>query len=65
MAFYVPSVCSFTPNHIPQEMLLQQIYLADMLNHKEEGRNVLLNDALNTFYLRLYGIGTYGKGPLR
>ena len=24
---------------------------------KEEGGNVLFNDALNTFYLRLYGIG--------
>ena len=31
---------------------------------RKEG-NVLFNDALNTFYLRLYGIGTYGKGPLR
>ena len=28
--------------------------------------NVLFNDALNTFYLRLYGIRTYGKEkPLR
>ena len=27
--------------------------------------NILFNDALNTFYLRLYGVGTYGKGPLR
>ena len=26
--------------------------------------NVLFNNALNTFYLRLYGISqTYGKGP--
>ena len=39
MAFYVPSVCSFTPkvryiqSHIPREMLLQRIYLAGMLNH--------------------------------
>ena len=24
---------------------------------KKEGRNVLFNDALNTFYLRLYGVG--------
>ena len=23
---------------------------------KEEGRNVLFNDALNTFYFRLYGV---------
>ena len=26
--------------------------------------NVLLNDALNTFYLRLYDV-RHGKGPLR
>ena len=30
----------------------------------EEG-NVLFNDALNTFYLVLYDIRHYGKGPLR
>ena len=30
---------------------------------KEE--NVLFNDALNTFYLQLYGVGTYGKGLFR
>ena len=31
---------------------------------KEE--NVLFNDALNTFYLRLYGVRhNYGKGPFR
>ena len=29
---------------------------------RKEG-NILFNDALNTFYLRLYGV--YGKGPLR
>ena len=31
-----------------------------------EGRkeNVLINDTLNTFYLRLYGVG-HGKGPFR
>ena len=32
---------------------------------KEEGRNVLFNDVLNTFYLQLYGIRHNGKGPLR
>ena len=32
---------------------------------RQEG-NVLFNDALNTFYLRLYGVGhNYGKGPFR
>ena len=31
---------------------------------RKEG-NVLFNDALNTFYLRLYGLRlNYGKGPL-
>ena len=30
---------------------------------RQEG-NVLFNDTLNTFYLRLYGRRTYGKGPL-
>ena len=28
--------------------------------------NVLFNDTLKTFYLRLYGVGhNYGKGPFR
>ena len=27
--------------------------------------NVLFNDALNTFYLRFYGVGHSGKGPFR
>ena len=26
-------------------------------DHNEEGRSVLFNDTLNTFYLRLYGVG--------
>ena len=26
--------------------------------------NILFNDTLNTFYLRLYGIGHMVKGPL-
>ena len=30
----------------------------------EEG-NVLFNDALNTFYLRLYGVRHMDKGPFR
>ena len=29
------------------------------------GGNVLFNDALNTFYLRLYGVGHMVKKPLR
>ena len=39
----------------------------ESLNVKEVGKethggNVLFNDALNTFYLRLYGVGHNGKG---
>ena len=30
--------------------------LAYMLNQQERERNVLFNDALNTFYLRVYGV---------
>ena len=26
-------------------------------HNRKKGRNVLFNDALNTFYLRLYGVG--------
>ena len=32
---------------------------------EEEGRSVLFNDALNTFYLRVLWRRTYGKGPLK
>ena len=38
-------------------------YLYTCWNWKEG--NVLFNDALNTFYLRLYGVRYIGKGPLR
>ena len=31
---------------------------------QERKGNVLFNDALNTFYLRLYGVGHMDKGPL-
>ena len=30
--------------------------LTKLLFRRKEGRNVLFNDALNTFYLRLYGV---------
>ena len=39
------------------------IYIYIEREREKEG-NVLFNDALNTFYLRLYGVG-HGKGPLR
>ena len=36
-----------------------------VVHHRIKG-NVLFNDALKTFYLRLYGVGHYyGKGPFR
>ena len=38
-----------------------QMKLEKMEGRKEE--NILFNDALNTFYLRLYGV-RHGKGPL-
>ena len=34
-------------------------------SYMERKGNVLFNDALNTFYLRWYGVGTYGKVLLR
>ena len=35
---------------------LSIINIADMCPGRERERNVLFNDALNTFYLRLYGV---------
>ena len=32
---------------------------------RKEGDFFLFNDALNTFYLRLYGVRDNGKGPFR
>ena len=37
----------------------------DLKQEKKKEGNILFNDARNTFYLRLYGVKTYGKGPLR
>ena len=38
--------------------MLVILYLAHIINsEKRKEGNVLLNDALNTFYLRLYGVG--------
>ena len=39
-----------------------KLVLCSPLNNEA---NALFNDALNTFYLRLYGIRIYGKGPFR
>ena len=35
-----------------------------LLSGRKEG-NIVFNDALNSFYLRLYGVGHMVKGPLR
>ena len=35
-----------------------------LLPYRKEGRCVLFNDALNTFYLRLYGVGHMVKDHL-
>ena len=38
----------------------EECHITRMLHNnfpEEEGRSVLFNDALNTFYLRLYGVG--------
>ena len=43
--------------------LSQTAGLKNKINMRE--RNVLFNDALNTFYLRLYGVTHMVKGPLR
>ena len=39
-----------------------QIY--SVMEGRKEGR-ILFNDVLNTFYLWIYGVKTYGKGLLR
>ena len=39
-------------------------FFMESVTENQEGK-FLFNDALNTFDLWLYGVGTYGKGPLR
>ena len=44
----------------PCLLLLHSVSLCSLNSYCEvwkEGRSVLFNDALNTFYLRLYGVG--------
>ena len=46
-------------------MVSDIIMVEDHSDSEREG-NVLFNDTLNTFYLRLYGVRhNYGRGPLR
>ena len=46
-------------HHLEREIVAQWVHPEG----RKEG-NVLFNDALNTFYLWLYGV-RYSKGPLR
>ena len=39
-----------------QFRLLKTVEISPWNNQRERERNVLFNDALNTFYLRLYGV---------
>ena len=48
----------------PNMYLFNHIHFYKLLYWKKEG-NVLFNDAINTFYLPLYGGQTYGKEPYR
>ena len=50
-------------NHLKKK-LQKNIVLIWVWKQKERKENVLFNDALNTFYLWLYGI-RHGKGPFR
>ena len=44
---------------------VQNNYANSIFEFSKEGRNVLFNDALNTFYVRLYGVSHnfYRKVP--
>ena len=42
------------PGHTPQ--LSKIVGFVSLLMREKEGRKFLFNDALNTFYLRLYGV---------
>ena len=54
------------PSFIPSLMLLFiPVYCTSLFCARRKEGNVLLSDELNTFYLRLYAIQTYGKEPLR
>ena len=40
----------------------QAMSSVNVLPLASKGRNILFNDALNTFYIRLYGVGHMAKG---
>ena len=43
-------------NWIPRKKQIKKKIETELFSLRKEGRNVLFNDALNTFYLRLYGV---------
>ena len=59
-------VCKSTDDCQFKCRIYQIIVQARSLEMGRKKGNVLFNDALNTFYLRLYGVRhNYGKEPLR
>ena len=46
-------------------MLADRFVIVVVEIEREREKNVLFNNALNTFYLRLYGVGHMVKGPFR
>ena len=58
-----PGPCThFISGYMTSDIIMLKIH-SDSEGRKE-GRNVLFNDALITFYLRLYGV-RHGKGSFR
>ena len=65
--YFFPSIMQIKASKMAHNTILSIAcyYLLLSSERTERERNVLFNDALNTFYLRLYGIyQAYGKGPL-
>ena len=52
-------------HYIYRYMALDIIMVKDHSDGERKEGNVLFNDALNTLYLQIYGIGHMVKGPLR
>ena len=56
-------LCGFVHLHVVWRYV-HRVFARHPARGRKEG-HVLFNDALNTFYLRLYGVRYNGKGPLR
>ena len=71
-ACYILYVCNIDTACVPWEYNVFRVHslcwhtvlLGIVCVPRKEG-NVLFNNALDTFYLLLYGVGHFGKGPLR